>query len=268
MSETTCFVYKIPKLSSAQQGHRAELWDLAKVAVENTLLSVTTEGTNYRTLNINIYQKTSDKKNLVAVCTFNLYDTRDKKLDFFVEEVVDSSRYFVLRLVDQKRNNRHAQIGAGFRERDEAIQFKESLYGYVSGIRREIQAEEMKESSSVANADVVDRTSTSIEKDDLSAAATISKLSLKEGEKIHVEVKGSSRRRTRTSKGKVECNGVLPLLRPPPSASRDRKDTWESDEYKNDKVEKTGAPEELESRETADNNDDDDDGWGSFEMAN
>jgi hypothetical protein len=48
--------------------------------------------------------------------------TSDRTLQFFLEPVVDSSRYFVLKIEDAI-SNRTAHIGIGFRERDDASNF-------------------------------------------------------------------------------------------------------------------------------------------------
>jgi len=57
-------------------------------------------------------------------------------MEYFVESVVDSSRYFVVRIVDDK-SGREARIGFGFRDRDEATDFREALNFYQKSIRRE-----------------------------------------------------------------------------------------------------------------------------------
>ena len=46
-----------------------------------------------------------------------------KGIDFYVQKVVDSSRYFALRVEDAK-SGRHAFLGVGFRERDSAFLFQ------------------------------------------------------------------------------------------------------------------------------------------------
>ncbi|KAG2452351.1 hypothetical protein HYH02_003374 [Chlamydomonas schloesseri] len=60
-----------------------------------------------------------------------------------VEPVVDSSRYFVLRVVD-KETSKHAFIGLGFRERTDASGFTTGLDEYRKYLLRKKEAEAMK----------------------------------------------------------------------------------------------------------------------------
>jgi len=133
-------------------------------------------------------------------------------MEYFVESVVDSSRYFVVRIVDDK-SGREARIGFGFRDRDEATDFREALNFYQKSIRREEEASEaMKQ---------LEATTT--------AAA---KLSLSEGEKIHINLGGNNKNEkstivsSKSSPGKEgnsssSSNGASPVLlkKPPPAAA-------------------------------------------------
>mmetsp|Transcript_52733 Transcript_52733/g.146412 ORF Transcript_52733/g.146412 Transcript_52733/m.146412 type:complete len:152 (+) Transcript_52733:364-819(+) len=57
-------------------------------------------------------------------CPIRLGD--GKFLPHFLEPVVDSSRYFVLR-VQAQNSNKHAYVGIGFREREAAFSLKATL---------------------------------------------------------------------------------------------------------------------------------------------
>lgn len=59
-----------------------------------------------------------------------------------VERVIDSSRYFVIRVVDPE-TGKHAFIGLGFGERDVAADFNASLMDHVKYLERKHKAEEM-----------------------------------------------------------------------------------------------------------------------------
>ena len=276
---TTCYVYKIPKLTNAtSKGHRAELWDLANVAVEDTRLKVILDGDNYRNLKIPIRYKdeNASSNKLFAECIMNMYLDRTRKLNYYVEDVADSSRYFVLRLIHPTdKLAPHVRIGMGFRERHEAIQFKECLYGYVASIQREIKAEAMAKDYYHDN----NMSSSSICCENESQ---FSKLSLKEGETIHVKVhntntnRSSSRNHHRlqnNTNNNANLNGeIASLLRPPPSATDDSAVasfdpvTARNDKEK-DRISLTLNDETNELQNIAKEIEKDDDEWGDFEEA-
>jgi len=62
------------------------------------------------------------------------------KRDVMVENVVDSSRYFVLKIDDG--NGKHAFIGLGFAERNEAFDFNVALSDHEKHVKRETEKEE------------------------------------------------------------------------------------------------------------------------------
>jgi hypothetical protein len=57
-------------------------------------------------------------------------------MDHYVQPVGDSSRYFAVRVTDEK-GGREAVIGLGFREREEAADFSQCLTNYNNAIARE-----------------------------------------------------------------------------------------------------------------------------------
>eukprot|EP00270_Netrium_digitus_P005242 TRINITY_DN16895_c0_g1_i1.p1 TRINITY_DN16895_c0_g1~~TRINITY_DN16895_c0_g1_i1.p1 ORF type:complete len:271 (-),score=42.14 TRINITY_DN16895_c0_g1_i1:242-1054(-) len=126
-----CYVYKIPPRRSAAS-YRADEWDINKWAWEGAL-KVVSKGTS---------------------CTVRLEDNKTDELfaqasvlaghPSPVEAVIDSSRFFVLRVEDASGGaSRHAFIGIGFRERSQAYDFQAALYDHNKFVNRLKEAEEM-----------------------------------------------------------------------------------------------------------------------------
>jgi len=143
---------------------------------------------------------------LFAMCVVDLEG--NKKMEHFVDAVVDSSRYFVVKISDQK-TGRHANIGVGFRERDDASNFRMALQEYERSLRRERTAEAMHHAYEEGSA--------SSEDGKRSPLPEVGDLTLKEGEKIHIDLKGKSTK-VKDSKpaAKSTAGGALPLLKKPP----------------------------------------------------
>ena len=133
------FVYKIPPLKTTQ-GHRASDWNLGAPALTGVLKVLTRvdESTKEETTVIAVYHeaKNGDRKQFAA-CPIAL--SKDKTLEFFVEAVRDSSRYFVIRCSDPK-SGRHAYIGIGFRDRQVAFDFRATLQDELKRQQREREA--------------------------------------------------------------------------------------------------------------------------------
>lgn len=70
---------------------------------------------------------------IVLSCKFTINDERG--VSFFIEPVLDSSRYFVLRMVS--KDNRIGFAGIGFRERHSAFEMKESIAHYIAQYERQ-----------------------------------------------------------------------------------------------------------------------------------
>jgi len=109
-----------------------------------------------------------------------------KPISSYVEPVVDSSRYFVVRFVDDK-SNRQAYLGLGFKERDDALAFTDVLNSYARDVKREREISE-KMASGVVD-DVMD-------------------LSLKDGEKMSISIAGEASER-RKEELKTRCCSAL-----------------------------------------------------------
>jgi hypothetical protein len=137
------------------------------------------------------------------------------QLEHWVVPVVDSSRYFALRIRDPN-TGREAFIGIGFRERLDATNFRMSMEDYVNSLKREMKAKEMHEQYEQSVED---------KSDDLGTTEPTgpSQFSLKEGEKIHVNIKSKTpkKRPSNSSSG----TGLVGLRPPPPPGSVQTADT-------------------------------------------
>jgi len=188
-SETTlciikeCFVYRIPPRRGTQS-YRAGEWDVSTFIWSGRVV---------------VKSKGKD-------CVIRLEDPNTGELfavspvrEGSVEPVVDSKRYFVLRI---ENGNKHAFVGMGFTDREQAFDFTSALQDHYNYVKAEKEAEEnMKRLESEPKKDY----------------------SLKEGEKIHVSIK-ASKPGPGTPK-KSEGTGILPppsggLLAPPPTGGR------------------------------------------------
>jgi len=126
-----CYVYGIPPAPTSL-GHRAELWNVNKWIAEVSTKTITS-GDN---ICVVLEDKTSGA--VFAECPVD----NDKPLDASVEPVLDSSRYFVLRVVDPA-SGRHAFLGLGFREREHAISFRAALDDHRQYLRRMKEAAQL-----------------------------------------------------------------------------------------------------------------------------
>ena len=127
-----CFLYKVPPLKIAS-GHRAEDWGLGSPQLTGRV-EIVGVGT---TAEVRVF-KQDDSAKPVAVCPVRCA-AGSPAVGAVVDDVVDSSRYFVLRLEDAKK--RKAYLGLGFRERDVAYDFKATLCDFKRSIDREQKAE-------------------------------------------------------------------------------------------------------------------------------
>jgi len=115
--------------------------------------------------------------------------TTGQMMKHCLEQVVDSSRYFVLKI--QSSTGREATIGFGFRDREEATDLRECLQHYEKSIRREKQASTGETESYHVPV-------------------------LKQGEKIHVDRNSGKTTITKVPGGAGQS--AVPLLKKPPPA--------------------------------------------------
>ena len=141
---------------------------------------------------------------------------------------------------------------AGFRERDESLNFKMGMEDFWRSIERERKALHLKPLTS--------NDSSSTESD---TAAAIGNLSLKEGEKIFINLKGTeghSRSKERTQAAAVGKGGLL-LKKPPPPAGSQQSPRTEKDTPPPTTT--TGGSTTTDSTSSSVAIDEDD--WGDFE---
>ncbi|CAN1229894.1 Uncharacterized protein At1g03900 [Linum perenne] len=114
-----CYVYLIPPRKTAGS-YRADEWDVNKWAWEGSLKVVS------RTEECIIRLEDKSTGELYARAFLRRGEPHP------VEPVIDSSRYFVLRIEENIDGRlRHAFIGVGFRERTEAYDFQAALHDHM-----------------------------------------------------------------------------------------------------------------------------------------
>ena len=141
---------------------------------------------------------------------------QQQKIQHWLEGTVDSSRYFTLKIVNPVDPRREATIGFGFRERDSAVDLRESIQHYETAMRREHEAAILATLNASADAASASSSSSAPHK------YTIPKLA--EGEKIHIHTgklsnSNSSGKPKKDKEANNNKSGGLPLLlkKPPPS---------------------------------------------------
>ncbi|KAL6755353.1 hypothetical protein V8C86DRAFT_230378 [Haematococcus lacustris] len=122
------YLYRLPPATS--YGHRAELWNVEQWFKAVSLVLVEERH--------DMYVRLEDGGELFAECPLPSDGT---PLTRVVEPVVDSSRYFVLRVAQRQDPKQHAFLGLGFRERGEASDFAAALDDYRLTVRREQEAQ-------------------------------------------------------------------------------------------------------------------------------
>ena len=206
------YVYKIPPLSSAG-GHRADNWNLAE-PLKTCPLAVERRGDTL------VLEFQAENGGVFAQSTLDI--TKGGKVEQFLEQCVDTSRYFAVKI--QGGGGRTATIGFGFRDRERATDLREALQYYKKSIEREIESK---------NAPTLN--------------FHIPKLA--EGEKIHIGGKSGKTKVVKDSKkggavpllGKKPPGGPVLLKKPPPSASSSTSPPPTSDE-----TQSTSAPKQEE----------------------
>ena len=131
-----------------------------------------------------------------------------------VISVVDSSRYFALRISDSN-TGREAFIGVGFRERTDATNFKMSIQDFENSLKREERAVALQKQFDKSLEDQSNGECHNLPK---LFVHSKSNLSLKEGEKIHINLKGKPGNSYKLFKHSCQVSGIsgIALKKPPP----------------------------------------------------
>lgn len=227
-----CFVYRIPPMRSAD-GHRADDWNLATPLATCSLVVATRDSA----LCINIMAERPKPgapegatetylfaQSNVAVDLSNPSHT----IEHWVNLVIDSSRYFAVRIKDAK-SGREAFVGVGFRERTDATNFRMSIEDYINSLKREEKAallQKQFEQSSLGS-------SASGENRDINFEQN-SSLSLKEGEKLHITMKSNRANPNRSLPKSKRGMAGLKKPPPPPGATPAKDDVGDQTSAKND----------------------------------
>ena len=123
--------------------YRAEDWDLAnpmltgclKIFQKNMKLIITIyryKDTNPTTASL-LPDTSDDRLEVFCECPIDLKP--QENIIPFVDAVIDSSRYYVMRVKDPN-SNRSMLLGVGFRERDQSFDFKNCLNDYTRFVDR------------------------------------------------------------------------------------------------------------------------------------
>ncbi|EJD53141.1 adaptin ear-binding coat-associated protein 1 NECAP-1 [Auricularia subglabra TFB-10046 SS5] len=195
-------VYKIPPRTK-NEGYKAQEWgDLAAPLWKGRLRLIELS----KGVTIQLEDATTGKYAVFAQSPYNVQNRS-------VEAVLDSSRYFVLRVED---NGRKAYIGLGFAERPDAFDFNVALQDYDKRQARQ---------------------NTPAEKETTGPSPHIpggvaKDFTLKEGQTFSVRIPGKTPGLPTTTKsaasdllgggGSAGGGAGIPLLPPPPSAPRRR----------------------------------------------
>ena len=166
---------------------RAEDWDLSK-PLQTCSLLVERGGDTL----VFSFMAPPESNTVFAQAVIDI--SAGQTMQHWLEQVADSSRYYVLKI--KSSEGREATIGFGFRDREQGTDLRECLQHYEKSIRREKQAE----------------TATA------TGASTFSVPVLKEGEIIHID-RMSGKTSISTKKEKSARGGVPKLLKKPPPPS-------------------------------------------------
>ncbi|KAJ1925248.1 hypothetical protein IWQ60_001981 [Tieghemiomyces parasiticus] len=175
-----CYVYKLPPRTRTA-GYRAADWNVEEPLWKGRLrVMASTEKCVIRL-------EDNQTGELFAACNYD-------KTGSSVEPVLDSSRYFVLKIEDEA--GRHAYIGLGFLDRTESFDFNVALQDFK-------------------------RQGTNEEEEKAKVEAPKVDYSLKEGQTISINIGGLGKKpRPKPNTSAGQAGGAFPFLPPPPGGQR------------------------------------------------
>mmetsp|Transcript_2442 Transcript_2442/g.5012 ORF Transcript_2442/g.5012 Transcript_2442/m.5012 type:complete len:354 (-) Transcript_2442:48-1109(-) len=211
-----CYVYQVPPARTSA-GHRAQDWNVEKW-LQAVALRIVEQGDD---CTVRLEDQTTGA--LFAACPI----PNDKPLVTAVEPVIDSSRYFCLRIVDTTgaaggggSAPRHAFVGLGFSDRAHAYDFTATLQDHTRRMARQAEAERMREEAS-AQPDEEAAAAGEGQSESLSVRPRRD-LSLKEGQSITINLKAANKGKGTPGKASSSSTGggqPSPGLSAPPSNS-------------------------------------------------
>ncbi|KAN0064425.1 hypothetical protein ACQY0O_002800 [Thecaphora frezii] len=198
-----CFVYRVPPRTSSA-GYKAAEWGEMEAFLWKGRLRILESANTCQ-----IRLEDAQTGELFALCPYDVTGTS-------VEPVLDSSRYFVLRVESDAPNGtkRKAYIGMGFQDRSDSFDFNVALQDWT----KRQKALAASSSSSAAGASSADADA-DLPSPHIPAGPKVD-FSLKQGETFTIKIPGGAGRKiTRTSGAPslLGGGGGGPLLPPPPS---------------------------------------------------
>jgi len=182
------FVYRIAALAGANQRHRAADWKLDEPDWTGRLRLVSVG----EKLSLRLEDKNTGQ--LFANAPIDKYPS------VAIEAVADSSRYFVLRLLNS--NGQSAFVGIGFADRSDSFDLNVALMDHFKYLAK---TEQMSKDAAAEVADPAPKLD----------------LGFKEGQTITINI-GNKSSSTRPRPAASTAGGAVPFLPPPPGASGSR----------------------------------------------
>ncbi|CBQ69614.1 conserved hypothetical protein [Sporisorium reilianum SRZ2] len=204
-----CFVYRVPPRSSTA-GYKAGEWGDMEAFLWKGRLRIM-ETSNSDTCSIRL--EDGDSGELFAECPYDVSGTS-------VEPVLDSSRYFVLRVESQGPDGKKkkAYIGMGFQDRSDSFDFNVALQDWTKRQKAAANRAANPSANDDGGALIDDGPSPHL------PAGPKKDFSLKEGETFAIKLPGGGGRKiTSSSSASSGFGGGFgggPLLPPPPSKKR------------------------------------------------